>query len=745
MKTILYQMLPNKSQMIISTRLLSLLVLGLLLSGCASPLIPATPILRDGTSTSTINLPEKKATDTPQITSISTEVTTQDSRLTPQPMQVSPTISIEKVGQIGGMAGPLAILNDYAYLGTGDRLTVLSLTNPSNLQVVGQSESLPVGLIAAMASEGSYLYLSGGNVLMVLDLTEPTLPYLIGTLEIPDTCLSDLVIEGSYVYATGGEEGLLVIDIHNPATPRLVGTSDTPGQAIAVDIEGGYAFVADADWSYQAGGLRVVDISDPTLPKLVTPFKLQGIPDLKHVIDVEVVGEYAYLAAYDGENYNDGLRVIDISNPLDPRQVGRGTGGPVSWEGLTVVGDYVLAYGSFCHLGECFYDGYGTFFDVSDPTIPQITNHIDVPGLSSSRQTGKIVVLAGLIYQATQTGLEVWNPDSPDRPKVDGIDLTLGRVDAIFLSDRHAYLSNSQHKLTVVDVYDPAQPVKTGELTLSDHDLQDGFASLISSLAVEEDYVYLTLWNDGLAVVDVSAPSQPQEVAHLALDGDLDEIFVSDGYAYIAGFFGPEQGNVLIIDINNPSAPREIGFFSAEYNYIFSEYAFYGGVFYALTSTCLESGDCRFELCAFADLPKAGEPQILGSLLLPDDVMNFIGVVNGYAYIEHCAMRLDYTCSSKQLLIVDVSNPAFPRQVGVFVLPESGGENQQYYSVDEVSKAVYGDQLVIDVSDPIHPRIAGSSSDLEGRKVIGGGYIYVAGGKAGLLTLKVIPLAASDP
>ena len=79
-----------------------------------------------------------------------------------------------------------------------------------------------------------------------------------------------------------------------------VGACDTPGSARDVYISGNYAYVADWD-----DGLRVIDVSAPNSPKEVgfcdTPGEANGI---------FVSGSHAYVA-----DRNEGLRVIDISNP----------------------------------------------------------------------------------------------------------------------------------------------------------------------------------------------------------------------------------------------------------------------------------------------------------------------------------------------------------------------------------------------------------------------------------------------
>lgn len=81
----------------------------------------------------------------------------------------------------------------------------------------------------------------------------------------------------------------------------------TPGLAYGVYLQGGYAYIADGDC-----GLRIIDVSNPASPFEVgfweTPGEARG---------VWVWGSYAYVA-----NGEAGLRVIDVSDPANPLPVG---------------------------------------------------------------------------------------------------------------------------------------------------------------------------------------------------------------------------------------------------------------------------------------------------------------------------------------------------------------------------------------------------------------------------------------
>jgi hypothetical protein len=92
-------------------------------------------------------------------------------------------------------------------------------------------------------------------------------------------------------------------------------------------VVGNLAYVAD-----NLSGLRVIDVSNPAAPVEVGAF---ATPDVAQ--DVEVVGDLAYVSANSA-----GLRVIDVSNPTSPVELGAAvvTGGIA--RDIEVAGD--LAY-----------------------------------------------------------------------------------------------------------------------------------------------------------------------------------------------------------------------------------------------------------------------------------------------------------------------------------------------------------------------------------------------------------------
>ena len=130
---------------------------------------------------------------------------------------------------------------------------------------------------------------------------------------IPDTYATSGMFNMASLHAggtyTGYAELLLTTIVSSPTSIEQVGHIGT--SPIDVFVQGSYAYVAAG-----SDGLRIVDISDPTAPTEVgfydTPDDALGI-----VQDVVVLGDYAYLAAGLA-----GLRIVDVSDPAALVEVG---------------------------------------------------------------------------------------------------------------------------------------------------------------------------------------------------------------------------------------------------------------------------------------------------------------------------------------------------------------------------------------------------------------------------------------
>jgi hypothetical protein len=85
-----------------------------------------------------------------------------------------------------------------------------------------------------------------------------------------------------------------------------LGTFDTPGTACDVVLAGDLAYIADYDL-----GLRIVNLADPTAPVAVGAYDSPG-----YTTDIWLHPPYAFLS--DGAGSNGGVRIVDVSDPSSP-------------------------------------------------------------------------------------------------------------------------------------------------------------------------------------------------------------------------------------------------------------------------------------------------------------------------------------------------------------------------------------------------------------------------------------------
>jgi hypothetical protein len=243
---------------------------------------------------------------------------------------------------------------DYALAATGrPGLQVIDVRNPYDPVIVGTYED-PY-YIYSVNAEGDYAYIGsfyGVGRFETVSMVDPAHPTLVGSCAISDIA-DHVFIANGYAYLAAGYSGMQIIDISNPSNPTVAGSFDPSPWVLHIFVVGSYAYAA-------AGGLLVIDVSDPANPHQVAELPLSGANG------IWVVGAYAYIAST-----VDGLVIIDIANPLAPVEV---ASYPAYGIDVKVSGSYAYLAGSYTGV---------SIFDVSDPANPAFLARYETPGFSS--------------------------------------------------------------------------------------------------------------------------------------------------------------------------------------------------------------------------------------------------------------------------------------------------------------------------------------------------------------------------
>jgi hypothetical protein len=152
---------------------------------------------------------------------------------------------------------------------------------------------------------GTVLYVTADRGVVVLDLDVPLEPKLLSVIPIEGARAS--MLQFRYLFVVG-DGGLQVVDATDPAKPRVVEGASVPlGEAHRVFVARTYAYVAAG-----AEGLAVIDVERPEQPRLVGKYTADG--KLNDARDVVVATTNASLFAYvaDGKN---GLKVLQLTSP----------------------------------------------------------------------------------------------------------------------------------------------------------------------------------------------------------------------------------------------------------------------------------------------------------------------------------------------------------------------------------------------------------------------------------------------
>jgi hypothetical protein len=158
-------------------------------------------------------------------------------------------------------------------------------------------------------------------------------------------------VRNNYAYIAAEQTGLQVIDISEPTQPRVVAACDTPGIAGAVKLHENRAYIGDGQ-----GGLQIIDITNP-----LQPARLGGRTFGTYVGGSEVIGSRAYVA--DGV----GLSIIDVSNPADLQLIGSIAFDPTRTSGQPI--DVAVA-GNYAYVAD-WASGLQVV-DISDPARPRV-------------------------------------------------------------------------------------------------------------------------------------------------------------------------------------------------------------------------------------------------------------------------------------------------------------------------------------------------------------------------------------
>jgi hypothetical protein len=170
-----------------------------------------------------------------------------------------------------------------------------------------------------------YAGLFGDKGLWVVDISDPFSPVDLGITAVETN--DNILVSGDYLFSSGQlYNGIIVCDISDPGNVKEIKRLDIPSRDCCLEISGDLLFMGIKNI------LTIYDISSPESPVKLTDFEIPVSGGLStetgweghkmdwsnwaHINDIQVSSSYAFIAFGAG-----GVRVIDISNPESPEEI----------------------------------------------------------------------------------------------------------------------------------------------------------------------------------------------------------------------------------------------------------------------------------------------------------------------------------------------------------------------------------------------------------------------------------------
>lgn len=276
---------------------------------------------------------------------------------------------------------------------------------------------------------------------------------LIGSYATPGSALQVFLPVGNYyipewtAFVSDGYQGLAIVDCSNPSSPSAITTyQDLWGdRTLSSFVSENFLYVATQSLANAVGGIQKVDIMNMQSPVISNVTETVGIPK-----DVYVEGDFAYVA--EGSN---GMTIMYIASSI-PSSV---SNIPLSdARRIFVLEDNGTVY---AYVANGLNNGL-VIIDVTDPYNPVQISDLPLEGLAND-----VFIIDNIAFLSNgEKGLEIIDISSITAPFVIKNLPTGGFVNGVFAENNYVYLSDIEKGFHVIDCVSPASAYILGSLEM---------------------------------------------------------------------------------------------------------------------------------------------------------------------------------------------------------------------------------------------------------------------------------------
>ncbi len=452
------------------------------------------------------------------------------------------------------------VKGNYAYVASIENgLTIIDIADAANPVVVNHM-SLGPDLYKVLVHE-QFLFVSGVHQgIQVYSLDNPDEPNFISSFD-TISFERDIKIIGDRLYAASSQYGILTLDISDISNIQFISFSGTSHHPISIDVVGQMALLCEYDH-----GITLYDLSNENNPIVIGQFEappisrkavlkgqnviLSGIYsllslDISNPLEISEIHrinfhgpsryiaqweDYLYIAGGNSITFSYPIRMLNISDhtnpveaPLTLSSVGNGSSMHAD-DGLLFVADF----------------GWIKIFDVQDATLPIsydsiwcsygspvihkhnnllfiiCGNSLNIYDISNLNQS----VLLGTIDKSitsldtydhylligTYSDFAVYDISNPTSP-VEVFNKSFNPTKSVAWGNDRIYVLTKDYSISntyCVEVYNTSDMTNISFETRFYCGISDG------SLVVEGNYLYVSDWDYGLRMYDITNPVSPE-------------------------------------------------------------------------------------------------------------------------------------------------------------------------------------------------------------------------------------------
>ncbi len=586
----------------------------------------------------------------------------------------------------------MAVYEGFGLIAAGERgLLVVDVAAPAkyaNPKIVGSYASQ--NKITRVVVENDQAWLVDNDTeIVILALANLSRPTALGRYH-TDQPIADIVVRGGYVYlllacaqSSVCDKGadLVIIDMRIPQAPVELSRTTLDNETKKIFVKGNYIYAAQP-----VLGLAIIDATDKTRPTQISQHAVTG-----GATAVTVQGNTALLAR--GVN---GITVFDVSNPAQIKwlssysRLGRVLGitaGPSLHEPSLRSPRQALLWNDRNEI---------ITLDITRPALPSV--------IASHRNTAPVAALwldatadatinNGTVIATTSSAVQVIDfsatPPLFSNENLDaGQGVNFGGERRLFIDGDIAYVADWFSGLHLYDIKSPSHP----RLLSSFH--TPGSAK---GVVVRDGYAFVADDDHGLQVLDVRDPTRPTFVTNLATNGLAYTPKLAGNFLYLAS----HRGGFQIIDVSNAASPKMIA-----------------DVDTPGKAWSLEVG------CSRPPAPSTeGQVPVAPGILPPPATRVHPRTAQTQDALEPPSHSTDRTLHLRSslcvagntlfvaddtsgVLVFDVTDPAQPKQIGVF---SPGGAAEDVVVRGDTAYAAFFDQgfYVLDITNPATPQQIG--------------------------------------